>query len=91
MTKHKSYSHELKVEAVKAVVEGRMTKSEAMEIYGIDQCLLWNLSAGFIAKEDQMTFALSLKAEKRKLNFHSPLVKRSLKRGFASWNWRTKS
>lgn len=35
MTKHKSYSHELKVEAAKAIVEGKLTKPEAMKIYGI--------------------------------------------------------
>ena len=35
MTKHNNYSYELKVEAAKAVVEGRMTKPEAMEAYGI--------------------------------------------------------
>ena len=35
VTKHRTYPHDLKVEAAKAVVEGRMTKSEAMEAYGI--------------------------------------------------------
>lgn len=35
MTKHKSYSYELKVEAAKAIVEGKLTKPEAMKIYGI--------------------------------------------------------
>ena len=35
VTTHKSYSHDLKVEAAKAVVEGRMTKPEAMRAYGL--------------------------------------------------------
>ena len=35
VTKHRTYSHDLKVEAAKAVVEGRMTKPEAMEAFGI--------------------------------------------------------
>lgn len=35
VTKHRTYSHDLKVEAAKAVIEGRMTKPEAMELYGI--------------------------------------------------------
>lgn len=35
VTKHKAYPHDLKVEAAKAVVEGRMTKPEAMGAYGI--------------------------------------------------------
>lgn len=35
MTKHKSYSHKLKVEAAKAIVEGKLTRPEAMKIYGI--------------------------------------------------------
>ena len=35
VTKHKAYPHDLKVEAAKAVVEGRMTKPEAMRAYGI--------------------------------------------------------
>lgn len=33
VTKHRTYSHDLKVEAAKAVIEGRMTKPEAMESY----------------------------------------------------------
>ena len=35
VTKHRTYSHDLKVEAAKAVIEGRMTKPEAMESYGL--------------------------------------------------------
>ncbi|MDE6590043.1 MAG: helix-turn-helix domain-containing protein [Oscillospiraceae bacterium] len=35
VTTHKTYSHDLKVKAAKAVVEGRMTKPEAMEAFGI--------------------------------------------------------
>lgn len=35
MTKHRTYPHELKVEAAKAVVEGKMTRLEAMEAYGL--------------------------------------------------------
>ena len=35
VTKHRTYPHGLKVEAARAVVEGRMSKPEAMEAYGI--------------------------------------------------------
>ena len=35
VSKHRTYSHDLKVEAAKAVIEGRMTKPEAMESYGL--------------------------------------------------------
>lgn len=35
VTKHRTYSHDLKVEAAKAVIEGKMTKPEAMESYGL--------------------------------------------------------
>ena len=35
VTKHRTYSHDLKVEAAKAVIEGRMTKPEAMRAYGL--------------------------------------------------------
>ena len=35
VTKRRTYPHGLKVEAAKAVVEGRMTKPEAMEAFGI--------------------------------------------------------
>lgn len=35
VTKHKVYSHALKVEAAKAVVEGMMSKPEAMKAYGL--------------------------------------------------------
>lgn len=35
VTKHRTYPHDLKVEAAKAVIEGRMTKPEAMEPYGL--------------------------------------------------------
>lgn len=35
VTKHRTYSHELKVEAAKAVIEGRMSKPEAMRAYGL--------------------------------------------------------
>ena len=35
VTGHRTYSHDLKVEAAKAVVDGRMTKPEAMEAYGL--------------------------------------------------------
>ena len=35
VTKHRTYPHDLKVEAAKSVVEGRMTKLEAMEAYGL--------------------------------------------------------
>lgn len=35
MTEYKSHSHELKIEAVKAVFEEKLTKPEAIEVYGI--------------------------------------------------------
>ncbi|MEC4185465.1 helix-turn-helix domain-containing protein [Adlercreutzia sp. R21] len=35
VTKHKTYSHDLKVEAARAVTEGRMSKPEAMAAYGV--------------------------------------------------------
>ena len=35
VTGHRTYSHDLKVEAAKAVIEGRMTKPEVMEAYGL--------------------------------------------------------
>lgn len=35
VTGHNTYSHELKVEAAKAVVGGRMSKPEAMRAYGL--------------------------------------------------------
>lgn len=35
VTKHKTYSYDLKVEAARSVVEGKMTKLEAMEAYGL--------------------------------------------------------
>ena len=35
VTKHKTYSHDLKVEVARAVVEGRMSKPEAMAAYGV--------------------------------------------------------
>lgn len=35
VTSHRTYPHGLKVEAAKAVVEGRMTKQEAMRAFGI--------------------------------------------------------
>lgn len=35
VTKHRVYPHDLKVEAARAVVEGKMTKPEAMGAYGI--------------------------------------------------------
>lgn len=35
VTRRRTYSHDLKVEAAKAVVEGRMTKLEAMGAYGL--------------------------------------------------------
>lgn len=35
VTKHKTYPHDLKVEAAKAVIEGGMSKSEAMKAYGL--------------------------------------------------------
>ncbi|WP_370520317.1 transposase [Enterorhabdus sp. P55] len=34
-TKYRTYPHALKVEAAKAVVEGRMSKPEAMKAYGL--------------------------------------------------------
>lgn len=35
VTKHRSYSYDLKLEAAKAVTEGKMTKPEAMKFYGL--------------------------------------------------------
>lgn len=35
VTKHKTYPHDLKVEVARAVVEGRMSKPEAMAAYGV--------------------------------------------------------
>lgn len=35
VTEHNTYSHELKVEAARAVVEGRLSKPEAMKAYGL--------------------------------------------------------
>lgn len=35
VTKHRTYSHELKVEAARAVLERRMPKPEAMRAYGL--------------------------------------------------------
>ena len=35
VTKHKTYPHDVKVEAAKAVVEGGITKPEAMKLYGL--------------------------------------------------------
>ena len=35
VTKHRAYSHELEVEAAKAVIERRMSKPEAMKVYGL--------------------------------------------------------
>lgn len=35
VSKHKTYPHDLKVEAAKAVVEGKMSKPEAMEAFGL--------------------------------------------------------
>lgn len=35
MTKHRTYPHALKVDAAKAVIEGRMTKPEVMAAYGL--------------------------------------------------------
>ncbi|WP_169628137.1 helix-turn-helix domain-containing protein, partial [Adlercreutzia mucosicola] len=35
VTGHNTYPHELKVEAAKAVIEGRMTKPAAMKAYGL--------------------------------------------------------
>lgn len=35
VTKHRTYSHELKVEAAKAVIGGRLSKPEAMKVYGL--------------------------------------------------------
>lgn len=35
VTKHKTYSHDLKVEVARAVIEGKMSKPEAMATYGV--------------------------------------------------------
>ncbi len=35
VTKHRRYDHETKVRAARAVIEGRMTKPEAMEAFGL--------------------------------------------------------
>ncbi|THG36587.1 helix-turn-helix domain-containing protein, partial [Adlercreutzia caecimuris] len=35
VTGHNTYAHELKVEAARAVIEGRMSKPDAMKAYGL--------------------------------------------------------
>lgn len=51
MTKHQSYSYDLKLSAVKAVTEGKMTKSRAMEIYGIKSLSSLNVWCRLYIKE----------------------------------------
>jgi len=51
VTKHQSYSYDLKLSAVKAVTEGKMTKSRAMEIYGIKSLSSLNVWCRLYIKE----------------------------------------
>lgn len=91
VTKHRTYSHDLKVEAAKAVIEGRMTKPEAMESYGLKSKTQIDTWCRLYREGGPTLFSPSPRAGRRRRSPSSPPAKRSSKRGCASWNWSWKS
>ena len=66
VTKYRTYPHALKVEAAKAVVEERMSKPEAMKVYGLKSRARSIPGAGSVAKEAQMRCFPSRRGARRR-------------------------
>lgn len=91
VTRRRTYSHDLKVEAAKAVVEGRMTKLEAMGAYGLRSKTQIDTWCRLYRQGGRTPSSPSPRAARGGRGPHSPPARRSWRHGCASWNWRTRS
>lgn len=90
VTKHRAYSHELKVEAARAVLERRMPKPEAMKAYGLKSITQVTTWCRPCREGGPDALLPKPKGRPRKTEATFSSRGRGWKRACASSNWRTR-